>query len=102
MQRTQICSFQENFTDYPLSWQHSGFKAPLAYLQTNLAHPPLCSPSKITHLVPPPSQGQVRQDYLDQLTYLTHSRSFHPSFPPWQIFKSLPRQVPVSSVRTLH
>ncbi|MEQ2296202.1 hypothetical protein AMECASPLE_022515 [Ameca splendens] len=53
------------------------FQGSSGYLQTNLAHPPPCSPSKKTHLVPSPSQEQVRQDYLDRFIYLTHSRSFH-------------------------
>ncbi|MEQ2316269.1 hypothetical protein AMECASPLE_030920 [Ameca splendens] len=46
MEKTQIRSFQENVPDYLLSWLRSGSKAPRATLQTNLAHPPPCSPSK--------------------------------------------------------
>ncbi|MEQ2294775.1 hypothetical protein AMECASPLE_007245 [Ameca splendens] len=55
-------------------------------------------PSKIIHLVPPPPQVQVKQNYLD-LSLTRHApRVFHhlTSPPPWRISKSPSRRVPVS------
>ncbi|MED6240275.1 hypothetical protein ATANTOWER_018531 [Ataeniobius toweri] len=81
MQRTQICSFQENFTDYLRSWLRSGSKAPQAYLQTNLAHPPRCSPSKKD---PPGATfiSRASKTGLPGPIYSPHTPwSFHPTSP---------------------
>ncbi|MEQ2178894.1 hypothetical protein GOODEAATRI_018933 [Goodea atripinnis] len=67
MQRTLIRSFLEDFTDCIPSWQRSGSKALQA--QRTLLTFQENSPGAIT------TQEQVRQDYLDRITYLTRSRS---------------------------
>ncbi|MEQ2247122.1 hypothetical protein ILYODFUR_005976 [Ilyodon furcidens] len=76
MQKTQILSLQENFTDYLLSWLHSGFKAPQAS----------CERTWLTlHRAPlqdhPPgatfTSSAIKTGLPGPFTYPTGSRSFH-------------------------
>ncbi|KAK5610581.1 hypothetical protein CRENBAI_002931 [Crenichthys baileyi] len=80
MDSIEVTSSPEHL--YLLSWLSVRFQGSSGFLRTNLAHPPPCSPSKITHQVPPLSQVQVRQDYLDRsLTRHTPGVSVHLSPP---------------------
>ncbi|MED6282073.1 hypothetical protein CHARACLAT_028225 [Characodon lateralis] len=80
MQKTQIHSLQENFTDYLPSWLHSGYKAPQTYCERTwltlhrapLQHHPPGSSSTVSA-----SKTGLPAPLTDQI----HSRSFHPSFP---------------------
>ncbi|MED6270799.1 hypothetical protein CHARACLAT_013964 [Characodon lateralis] len=75
MQKIQTLSPQENFTDYLLSWLHSGFKSPQAS----------CERTWLTlHLAPlqdhPPgvtsTSSASKTELSGPFTYLTRSRSF--------------------------
>ncbi|MED6235238.1 hypothetical protein ATANTOWER_020766, partial [Ataeniobius toweri] len=86
MQKIQTRSLQENFTDYLLSWLH-WLSSPLSLPLNEPGSPSTVLPSKIIHLVPPPPQVQVKQDYLD-LSLTRHApRVFNhlTSPPPWRI-----------------
>ncbi|MED6257879.1 hypothetical protein ATANTOWER_032842, partial [Ataeniobius toweri] len=81
--------FQENFTDYLLSWLRSGSKAPQATLQTNLAHPPPWSPSRKD----PPGATFIYRASKTGLPGPIHSTHTTPEFPsnfpsPWRVFNS--------------
>ncbi|MEQ2229873.1 hypothetical protein ILYODFUR_023432 [Ilyodon furcidens] len=75
MQKIQTLSLQENFTDYLLSWLHSGFKSPLATSQRTWLTP---------HRAPlqdhPPGATSTSSASKTELpgpfTYPTRSRSF--------------------------
>ncbi|MEQ2246201.1 hypothetical protein ILYODFUR_035825, partial [Ilyodon furcidens] len=86
MQKIQILSPQEIFTDYLLSWLHSGFKSPLATCERTwltLHHAPLQDhPPGATS-----TQVRVKQNCLD-LSLTRHAPGvFHylTSPPPWRI-----------------
>ncbi|MEQ2227542.1 hypothetical protein ILYODFUR_038705, partial [Ilyodon furcidens] len=86
MQKIQTLSPQENFTDYLLSWLHSGFKSPLATCERTwltLYHAPLQDhPPDATS-----TSSASRTELPGPFTYPKHSRSIHhlPSPPPWRI-----------------
>ncbi|MEQ2300371.1 hypothetical protein AMECASPLE_024770 [Ameca splendens] len=80
MQKTQIHSLQENFTDYLLSWLHSSYKAPQTYCERTWLtlhraplqhHPPGASSTSSASKTGLPAP----------LTDRIQSRSFHPSSP---------------------
>ncbi|MEQ2230906.1 hypothetical protein ILYODFUR_034018 [Ilyodon furcidens] len=88
MQKIQILSLQANFTDYLLSWLHSGFNAPHASCErTGLT---LHSAPLKDHPPGATSTSSASKTGLPgPFTYLTRSQSFHLSSPhPWRISKS--------------
>ncbi|MEQ2316014.1 hypothetical protein AMECASPLE_028319, partial [Ameca splendens] len=86
MQKIQTLSPQKNFTDYLLSWLHSGFKSPLTTCERTWLTLHHASPED--H---PPGATSISRASKTELpgpfTYPTHSRSIHhlPSPPPWRI-----------------